>query len=724
MFLSSLRTVTTITIATLLLAASVFAQQNPREIFERARMLDESNQNLSEAIKLYGQVVSQANEQRALAARAQFRIGILYERLGRKAEAQKAFQSVVAQHSDQTDILRQARLRIPKPTVRARTNAAGTNGSANAFSIRQVWTSEGVYAAKGISADGRYLSFTDWSTGDLAVRDLHADTSRHLTNKPRTSQEYADLSTVCSDGKDAIVQWDNGETFDLRIVSLDGSKLRVFHQEPKFSYYYPLACSPDKEFVVTSFSRKDGSNQIARVSIRDGSVRILKTFEGHYPESLTVSPDSHWILYDRPKEDVKENEIFVIAADGSRVVPLVQHPANDSDPVWAQDGKSVLLLSDRGGSPGLWQMRVNDGQPEGSPQLIKANVGEITPLGMTEKGSLYYSIRSSQNNVYVADLDPATAHLTSTPQFASHRFIGFNSVPTWSPDGESLAYVVRRPGSYDQSAIVIRSFKNDVERELTSRAWFGFELAWSPDGRTLLASGRDYKGSLIRFFTPLIDTQTGKTNLVVEAGSTCSEGCAPKGWFPDGKSIYFKRPVLSENKDKLIAIRIMRRDLESGEEKEIFRFRSDEFDGRNFATLSPDGRQFGAWSMDKKGNNKAIVLISTDTGARRELLRADADASSPQAVPGTPVGLAWTPDSRYVIFGKRVARDQSTELWRVDVESGKPEKIGTVANSVHDIVVNPKGNRIAYSTRESKNEVWVMENFLSAARPKNTISRR
>jgi len=86
--------------------------------------------------------------------------------------------------------------------------------------------------------------------------------------------------------------------------------------------------------------------------------------------------------------------------------------------------------------------------------------------------------------------------------------------------------------------------------------------------------------------------------------------------------------------------------------------------------------------------------------------------------------LAWTPDSRYVIFGKRVARDQSTELWRVDVESGKPEKIGTVANSVHDIVVNPKGNRIAYSTRESKNEVWVMENFLSAARPKNTISRR
>jgi hypothetical protein len=52
-----------------LLAISALPQQNPRELFERARMLDESNQNLTEAIKLYRQVVTQAKDQRALAAR-------------------------------------------------------------------------------------------------------------------------------------------------------------------------------------------------------------------------------------------------------------------------------------------------------------------------------------------------------------------------------------------------------------------------------------------------------------------------------------------------------------------------------------------------------------------------------------------------------------------------------------------------------------------------------
>src|SRR2546429_7934800 len=120
MLLPTLRNVATIIITTLLFAASTLAQQNTREVFERARMLDESNQNLTEAIKLYGQVVSQANEQRPLAARAQFRIGILYERLGRKAEAQRAFQTVVNQYADQSDSVRRAQAKIVKSALPAK----------------------------------------------------------------------------------------------------------------------------------------------------------------------------------------------------------------------------------------------------------------------------------------------------------------------------------------------------------------------------------------------------------------------------------------------------------------------------------------------------------------------------------------------------------------------------------------------------------------------------
>ena len=146
MRLSQLRNLTGIAVTIIsLVAVSAFAQQNPRELFERARMLDESNQNLSEAIKLYSQVVSQANDQRALAARAQYRIGVLYERLGRKAEAQRAFQMVVNQYGDQTEVAQRARAKIPAPAVNAaiksksRITAAGVSDkSATGLMIRRV----------------------------------------------------------------------------------------------------------------------------------------------------------------------------------------------------------------------------------------------------------------------------------------------------------------------------------------------------------------------------------------------------------------------------------------------------------------------------------------------------------------------------------------------------------------------------------------------------------
>src|SRR5437660_5524269 len=174
MFLSLLRTVATITIATLLFVGSTFAQQNPRAIFERARMLDESNQNLSEAIKLYSQVVSQSNEQRALAARAQYRIGVLYERLGRKAEAQRAFQTVVKQYGDQSDVATRARAKLPASVAKA-SGAAKPRSATNettTMTTRQDWIGAEVEAEGAPSPDGRYLSFMDKKSKNLAIRDL------------------------------------------------------------------------------------------------------------------------------------------------------------------------------------------------------------------------------------------------------------------------------------------------------------------------------------------------------------------------------------------------------------------------------------------------------------------------------------------------------------------------------------------------------------------------
>lgn len=45
-----------------------------------------------------------------------------------------------------------------------------------------------------ISPDGRYLSFWDWRTGDLAVRDLQTGQDRRLTSEGTEGKEGAAVS--------------------------------------------------------------------------------------------------------------------------------------------------------------------------------------------------------------------------------------------------------------------------------------------------------------------------------------------------------------------------------------------------------------------------------------------------------------------------------------------------------------------------------------------------
>ena len=194
----------------------------------------------------------------------------LYERLGRKAEAQRAFQAVVNQYGDQAEVVRRARAKIPAPvaygnsTVKGKgriTDTGASGKAANGIAVRQVWAvpPETDAGSGTLSPDGRYLSFIDWETGDLAVRDLTTGENRRLTNKGSyfSSIEYAEYSTVSPDAKQVAYAWYNKDKFyDLRIIGIDGSKPRVLYRNEEV-YVHPFAWSPDGKYVLTLFSKKD-----------------------------------------------------------------------------------------------------------------------------------------------------------------------------------------------------------------------------------------------------------------------------------------------------------------------------------------------------------------------------------------------------------------------------------------------------------------------------------
>ena len=99
-------------IAFWLAATPLLAQQNQRGTFVRAQMLDETNQNLGEAIDLYSQVVAAAKNNRALAATALLRVGRLYLRTGRTNDAMRTFRVLVAQYPDQSQPVSRAKTKL------------------------------------------------------------------------------------------------------------------------------------------------------------------------------------------------------------------------------------------------------------------------------------------------------------------------------------------------------------------------------------------------------------------------------------------------------------------------------------------------------------------------------------------------------------------------------------------------------------------------------------
>ena len=106
-------------------------------------------------------------------------------------------------------------------------------GPPSGMVARQVWAS-GADTFGAPSPDGRYLSFVDWETGDLAVRDLASDQNRRITNKGSwsESEEYAESSAVSPDSRQIAYAWFNNDNFyELRLIAASGGQPRVLFRD-------------------------------------------------------------------------------------------------------------------------------------------------------------------------------------------------------------------------------------------------------------------------------------------------------------------------------------------------------------------------------------------------------------------------------------------------------------------------------------------------------------
>ena len=434
---------------------TVRAEQGPQALFERARLLEENSKTLGEAITLYKQVMTQAGSDRALAAQALLRAAECHQKLG-QAEARVLYQQLVRDYGEQpAATTARARLANDAPVTRS-----------TGPSIQQVATIGDPRTQ--VSPDGRYL-IAGAGNGQIGVREIATGKVRPLTEPaPGPAEPYWVGGTFSPDGRQIAYLWfsdANANDLDgtLRVVSTsEGAPTapRVLYANPEVEVIAPQDWSADGTWIAVQVKRTDKTAQVGVVNAKDGSLRVLKSIEWIGSSTLSFSPDSRFLAYDRPPgEGEIDRDVFVIAVDGTRESPAT-HPGDDRVVGWTTDGSRLLISSDRGGTVGLWALPFRGGVLQSAAEYL-AEFGNARSLGLTDAGVLYSAVLRAGADISIASFDLSAGQLTGSPVRPIRQFSGLNMTATWSPDGKYLAYLSKRdPLIPSPMTIVIHSLES------------------------------------------------------------------------------------------------------------------------------------------------------------------------------------------------------------------------------------------------------------------------
>ncbi len=314
------------------------------------------------------------------------------------------------------------------------------------------------------------MPYTDWDSGDLAIRDMVTGMTRRLlvktgsyrdlrTDSDKDSIGFVQAPLLSPDASQIAFLWESdkaGVPVQLRVIpNQPGAKSRVLVDSPEFEWLIPLAWSPDSTRLLAELQRPDKTCQFAWVSTATGAVTIVKSLAWRLAgiQDAKLSPDGRFIAYsartinpvralNQTENEVGEWNIYVLAADGRTETEVIRTAGIDKEPMWSPDGSHLLFRSDRSGTVDLWALPMREGKAIGPSLVVRRDIGAVNNLGITDAG-MYYFDRTARgiDQVFVAEID-TTGKLPANTRIVD-SFAGIN--PSWSPNGKLLEFARSKP---------------------------------------------------------------------------------------------------------------------------------------------------------------------------------------------------------------------------------------------------------------------------------------
>jgi TolB protein len=234
------------------------------------------------------------------------------------------------------------------------------------------------------------------------------------------------------------------------------------------------------------------STQIAFVSNRSGTKEIwVMDYDGENQRQVTQlhtialtprwSPDATRIAFTcyqpRATGSAPTAQICVQSMVANRLISWPRYQGTNSSPAWSPDGSQLMFMSSMLGNPELFVAEASGGRPK---RITFSSGASTSPTYNPKSGQqvAFISDRGGFPQLFIMSADGSGPAKVDLPD------MGYVIDPSWSPNGQLLAFSWRRPnGNYDLYAMDITTH---ALVELTRDEARNERPSWAPDGRHLV----------------------------------------------------------------------------------------------------------------------------------------------------------------------------------------------------------------------------------------------
>ena len=261
----------------------------------------------------------------------------------------------------------------------------------------------------------------------------------------------------------------------------------------------PLMVAIDAQARIAFMSDRDGNWEIYVMDADGGNQRRL-TNNPSRDISPSWSPDGKRIAFESDRDGHPDvipgwftSEIYVMDNDGGNQQKLTNNPSRDTSPSWSPDGKRIAFQSDRDGNFNV-EIYVIDADGSNPQNLTNNPTADYFPSWSPDGKRIVFSavreghFKNGLNltfEIYVMDADG-----DNQQRLTENRKNDW--FPSWSPDGERIAFAADRKGDFENFEIYVMDADGGNQQKLTENRVYDWSPSWSPDGeRIVFMSERD-----------------------------------------------------------------------------------------------------------------------------------------------------------------------------------------------------------------------------------------